>query len=66
MPSTLASKQDGSLQAADLNGADLSRADLSEADLGGANLTDAIVTHHQLAQAKNLEDAILPDGTRHG
>ena len=53
---TSANKQGGSLQAADLNGADLS----------GANLTEAIVTHHQLAQAKNLEDAILPDGTRHG
>jgi hypothetical protein len=68
------------LLGADLSGANLSDADLagaglfftnliganlSGADLSGANLTDAKVTDEQLAEAKSLKGATLPDGTKH-
>jgi uncharacterized protein YjbI with pentapeptide repeats len=62
------------LSEADLRLANLSGADLTEADLSGANLTDANlrmvnlsgakVTDDQLAKAKSLKDATLPDGTK--
>ena len=48
------------LRWADLSGANLNRADLAETDLRWANVTD-----EQLAEAKSLEGAIMPDGTRH-
>ena len=48
------------LSEAYLGGADLSGADLSGADLGGAKVTDG-----ELAKAKSLEGAIMPDGTKH-
>jgi hypothetical protein len=56
-------------RAADLRGADLSMAnlegaDLSGADLSGANLRGAQITPDQLAQAKALTGATLPDGTK--
>ncbi len=40
-------------------------ADLSEADLSGADLHGAQVTTEQLAQAKSLNGATLPDGSIH-
>jgi len=62
------------LDRADLSGADLSEANLSEADLGeadlsgtdldGANLRGAKVTEEQLALAKSLEGATMPDAER--
>ena len=64
------------LRGANLNGANLSRADLSGANLDGANLSRANlsnanlsgvkgVTDEQLTEAKSLESAIMPDGSRH-
>jgi uncharacterized protein YjbI with pentapeptide repeats len=61
---------------ADLNGAHLSSANLTNADLSGAylggaglsdaNLTDAQgATGKQLKQAKTLEGATMPDGSKH-
>ena len=54
-----------SLRDADLSSADLRDADLRGANLCGANLREAIVTDEQLAQAKSLRGAIMPDGTKH-
>ena len=54
---------DANLRGADLRGADLSGADLSGADLRGTNLKGSTVTDEQLAQAKSLKGATLPDGT---
>lgn len=48
---------------ASLIGADLSGADLSNVDLNGVYLFGATVTDEQLAQAKSLEGAMMPDGT---
>jgi uncharacterized protein YjbI with pentapeptide repeats len=55
------------LSGASLSGADLSGASLSGADLSGANLSDVKgVTEERLEeQAKNLEDAIMPDRSIH-
>ena len=53
------------LRDADLTGADLSDAELTGADLSGAFLYDAIVTDEQLAKAKSLEGATMPDGSIH-
>jgi uncharacterized protein YjbI with pentapeptide repeats len=68
------------LEGADLGGANLSGAIMREADLREANLSgaklrktslnwaylnEAKVTDEQLAQAKSLEGATLPDGTRY-
>lgn len=60
---------------ADLNTADLSRAHLDDANLieaslmganlAGANLEGAEVTRNQLLQARNLEGATMPDGTKY-
>ena len=66
---------DADLSDANLSEADLSYDNLSSANLQGANLTDAVlrgtnlsnakVTSEQLAQAKSLEGATMPDGSRH-
>ena len=53
------------LESANLRFAILIGANLRGADLTGANLKDAIVNDDQLAQAKSLKDAIMPDGTKH-
>jgi len=50
---------------ADHREATLYPADLSGADLSAANLAGAIVTDEQLAQAKSLKGATMPDGTVH-
>jgi hypothetical protein len=54
------------LREADLSEVNLSRANLSDADLNKADLSDATgVTDEQLAQAKTLEGATMPDGSTH-
>jgi uncharacterized protein YjbI with pentapeptide repeats/DNA-binding XRE family transcriptional regulator len=53
------------LSGANLSGADLYGADLSGANLSQADLYGAIVTYEQPAQAKTLEGATLPDGTKY-
>jgi len=53
------------LRKADLTSANLSGADLIGTDLSKANLTDAQVSDEQLAQAKSLKGATMPDGTVH-
>lgn len=71
--------RDANLEKANLSGCDLSEATLAMAKLNGANLSGASITAadlsyadlkgvrgitpSQLAQAKTLEGAILPDGT---
>jgi uncharacterized protein YjbI with pentapeptide repeats len=56
---------EANLTGADLIGANLRGADLAGADLAGADLREATVTEEQLAQARSLKGAILPDGTEH-
>ena len=51
---------------ADLSGANLKSANLSNADLRHANLNGADVTARQLADAKSIAGATLPDGTKPG
>jgi uncharacterized protein YjbI with pentapeptide repeats len=53
------------LREANLSGANLSGANLSGTNLSGANLSGAKVTAVQLATAKALFEAIMPDGSRH-
>jgi uncharacterized protein YjbI with pentapeptide repeats len=53
------------LEWANLEWADLKGASLSEANLEWANLSGANVTDEQLAQAKSLKGATIPDGTKH-
>jgi uncharacterized protein YjbI with pentapeptide repeats len=58
------------LRNADLRKVDLSEADLSGVDLSGADLSEAIlsgakVTDEQLAKAKSLKGATMPDGSIH-
>jgi hypothetical protein len=54
------------LRRADLSGADLSGADLSGAILSQANLSGATgTTPEQLARAKSLKGATMPDGSIH-
>ncbi len=60
-----ANREGANLQEADLSDAELSRADLSGADLSDAELYDAIVTDEQLAKAKSLKGATMPDGSIH-
>jgi hypothetical protein len=60
-----ANLREANLAGADLNSADLTGANLREADLGGATLLSAKVTPDQLAQAKSLQGATLPDGSSH-
>ena len=54
-----------SLKDADLANINFSQANLYKADLSGANLTGAIVTEEQLAKAKSLKGATMPDGSIH-
>jgi hypothetical protein len=60
-----ANLRDANLRDANLRDANLSGADLSGADLSGAILVGAIVTNKQLAEAKSLAGATMPDGTKH-
>jgi uncharacterized protein YjbI with pentapeptide repeats len=54
------------LQGANLQGSELTNGDLTGANLNSANLKDAQgVKDDQLAQAKSLTGAILPDGSTH-
>jgi uncharacterized protein YjbI with pentapeptide repeats len=61
---------DADLSGANLSGASLFGANLSRANLSGADLTDADLsstkgwTNDQLAQARSVVGAILPDGTK--
>lgn len=55
---------EANLREAHLPEVDLTDADLSGADLSDANLEGAKVTSEQLAQAKSLKGAILPDGSK--
>jgi hypothetical protein len=57
--------QSALLREADLNQAILFNADLRNATLEGANLNQAWVTREQLAQAKSLKGATMPDGSIH-
>lgn len=61
---------EANLDSADLDSANLSRANLSRANLSGANLSranlsGAAITNEQLAKAKSLQGATMPDGTIH-
>jgi uncharacterized protein YjbI with pentapeptide repeats len=53
------------LQRAYLDETYLTEADLHGTDLTKADLYRALVTDQQLAQAKSLKGAIMPDGTKH-
>lgn len=74
-PGVPAKLNDAKLEKANLSGAylhevqlinaDLSLANLNGAILSDANLKGAIVTEEQLAKAKSLKGAIMPDGTKH-
>lgn len=68
--------QNANLSSAILNGADLYGATLRKATLTKADLTDAYLTKadltnaqgttpEQLGKAKSLQDAIMPDGSKH-
>jgi len=59
--------QDGDLRHASLVAVELGGANLSGADLSDANLNEAkiIPDPEQLAQAKSLKGATMPDGTKH-
>jgi uncharacterized protein YjbI with pentapeptide repeats len=50
---------------AELSNVDFSGADLTGADFTEANLHGALISAEQLATVKSLEDAIMPDGTKH-
>ncbi len=60
-----ANLSDAILSGADLHGAILSGANLSGTNLSGANLSGAKVTQAQLNEAKSLQGATLPDGSKH-
>ena len=67
---SLADLREANLREANLHGADLFGANLSGAILTGASLIEADlreaeVTDEQLAEAKSLKGAIMPDGTKH-
>jgi len=57
--------RDSEFLGTNLSGADLTGADLTNASLIAVNLTGAIVTDEQLDKAKSLQDAIMPDGSKH-
>jgi len=59
------SLRSANLSGADLRGADLIGADLRRADLTDADLSRARVTNEQLAEAKSLQGATMPDGSQH-
>jgi len=71
----MANLQQANLQQANLLGAVLSKADLSKANLQGTDLckadmseailNGAIITPEQLAKAKSLQGATMPDGSKH-
>lgn len=51
------------LRGSDLSGANMRGADLYDADLRNANMHNAVISNEQLAYAKDLLGATLPDGT---
>jgi hypothetical protein len=53
------------LEGANLEGANLYEVNFSGADLEGATLVGAKIIPEQLAQARSLKGAIMPDGTVH-
>ncbi len=53
------------LEGANLEQTDLTDANLQQANLKAANLHGARVSNEQLAQARSLEGATMPDGTKH-
>jgi uncharacterized protein YjbI with pentapeptide repeats len=53
------------LDFADLTDADLTDATLTDATLEGANLKNAKVTLEQLAKARSLKGATMPNGSKH-
>jgi len=53
------------LSGANLSSADLTGANLESVDLTKTNLNGAKVTNKQLATAKSLKGAVMPDGTKH-
>ncbi len=50
---------------ANLSGADLRKAVLSGANFSEADLTRAVVTEEQLKEAKSLQGATMPNGSKH-
>lgn len=50
---------------ANLRGANLLGTDLSGADLSGADLSGALVTQEQLAKARSLQGAVMPNGSKY-
>jgi len=60
-----ANLSDANLNCAYLCDAILHNANLSGADLSGADLSYAKVSEKQLASAKSLKGAIMPDGSKH-
>ena len=61
----LANLPGANLQGANLRGANLHGADLQYANLHGADLGGTGATNEQLAQARYLKGATMPDGTKH-
>ena len=57
--------QYANLVGANLVGANLGGANLEGANLEGADLEHAKISNEQLAAAKSLKGAIMPDGTKH-
>ncbi len=60
-----ANLSEANLSKANLVGANLSGATLNGANPSGANLSGAKLTTDQLAKARSLEGATLPDGSKH-
>jgi uncharacterized protein YjbI with pentapeptide repeats len=57
--------RESDLSGTNLNTATFREAKLNRANLSGADLSGAEITDKQLATAKSLEGATLPDGTKH-
>lgn len=63
---TFANLSGANLAKADFHASDMHNANLAGADLAGANLRDAVgLNEGQLAQAKSLAGATMPDGSVH-
>lgn len=62
---TAANLTDANLSGANLESANLGGVNLAGANLSGANLQGATVTRDQLAKAKSLKGATMPDGSKH-
>jgi uncharacterized protein YjbI with pentapeptide repeats len=62
---TRADLSEANLTKASLAGANLQGANLTGADLSGADLSDADVTDEQLAKAKSLKGATMPNGSKY-